>query len=166
MGDRDNIMIFVGNAATPNLRDTLIDHYTEAGQKRWARLGQCQFWAVPDLLGLFTHWNTVLNALKMNLRNAEISGQKGNLPVMIQTRLLHQQMATAIELREVLRIHKAIAECIRRLGQSTYANEAKLDLFRRIGMIEDQMNYDATTIDTIKEQLQNLIQLVRLSARP
>lgn len=83
---------------------------------------------------------------------------KGILPVTIQTRLLHQQMQTAIEIREVLRIHQAIANHVIKLNLIGTADK---DLDDRLELIKGQMDHNAATIDTVKEQLQNLIQLVR-----
>ena len=153
-------MIFVGNNTAPNLIETLKKHYTENDQRRWARLEQDQLWVVPDLVSLFTHWNPVVEAMKADLEHASISQRKDMFPVMVQTRVLHQQMAKVIELREALRVHQAIAERVIELCADRPRGE---ELSKRLKKFEAQMKYDATTINTIMEQLQNLIQLVGLS---
>lgn len=153
-------MIFVGNNAALNLIEILKNHYTEDDQRRWARLEQDQLWVVPDLAYLFTHWNPVLQAMKVDLKRADISGRKGMFPVMVQTRVLHEQMAKVIEFREALRVHQAIAERVTELCVDRPRDE---ELSKRLKKFEGQMNYDATTINTIMEQLQNLIRLVGLS---
>lgn len=153
-------MIFVGNNAALNLIKILKNHYTEDDQRRWARLEQNQLWAVSDLAYLFTHWNPVLKAMKADLKRADISGREGTFPVMVQTRVLHEQVATVIELREALRVHQAIAERVIELCVDRPRDE---ELSKRLKKFEGQMKYDATTIDTIMKRLQNLIQLVGLS---
>lgn len=150
--------IIIGNAMIPDLITVLERHYTESSCARWQRLEKNILWIVPDLLYLFTNWNAVIIAMKAHLYSAESSGMKGILPVTIQTRLLHQQMQTAIEIREVLRIHQAIANHVIKLNLIGTADK---DLDDRLELIKGQMDHNASTIDTVKEQLQNLIQLVR-----
>ncbi|EDP49498.1 hypothetical protein AFUB_075270 [Aspergillus fumigatus A1163] len=150
------VTIIIGNAMIPDLITVLERHYTESSCARWQRLEKNILWIVPDLLYLFTNWNAVIIAMKAHLYSAESSGMKGILPVTIQTRLLHQQMQTAIEIREVLRIHQAIANHVIKLNLIGTADK---DLDDRLELIKGQMDHNASTIDTVKEQLQNLIQL-------
>ncbi|KAH1593640.1 hypothetical protein KXX44_008033 [Aspergillus fumigatus] len=150
------VTIIIGNAMIPDLITVLERHYTESSCARWQRLEKNILWIVPDLLYLFTNWNAVIIAMKAHLYSAESSGMKGILPVTIQTRLLHQQMQTAIEIREVLRIHQAIANHVIKLNLIGTADK---DLDDRLELIKGQMDHNAATIDTVKEQLQNLIQL-------
>jgi hypothetical protein len=141
----------------PDLSNVLYKHYLENDRRRWKRIDYCPLWIVPDLLVLFTNWNPVIDAMKANLHSAKTSGTKNILQVMMQTHLLHQQMARAIEMREVLRIHQAITNHVIQINEETTAN---LELHKRLKLINEQMSYNTTSIDTIKDQLQNLIQLV------
>ncbi|EAW20750.1 uncharacterized protein NFIA_112740 [Aspergillus fischeri NRRL 181] len=150
------VTIIVGNPLIPDLINVLERHYTENSWARWQRLERNILWIVPDLLYLFTNWNAVIVAMKAHLYSAESSGMEGILPVTIQTRFLHQQMQTAIEIREVLRIHQAIANHVIKLNSIGPADK---DLDDRLELIKGQMDHNASTIDTVKEQLQNLIQL-------
>lgn len=127
----------------------------EENQKRWARLARNQLWIVPDLLFLFTKWDSVFEAVKAQLHSAEISGRENTLPIKIQTRLLHEQMATAIELSEVLRTQQAIGDRVNIILNVHLKNSGELELSNRLDLIKEQMAYDTTTISTIKEQLQN-----------
>lgn len=153
-------MIFVGNKAAPSLIETLKKNYIEDDQRRWERLGQNPLWVVLDLVRHFTDWNPVLEAMKVDLLRANKNAKEGTFLVMVRTRLLHEQMAEVIEWREVLRIHQAIAERVTKLSVDYPKDE---ELSKRLENFKAQMEYDATTIKTIMEQLKNLIQLVGLS---
>lgn len=153
-------MIFVGEKAAPSLIEILKKNYIEDDQRRWERLGQNPLWVVLDLVRHFTDWSPVLEAMKVNLKRANENGKDGTFLVMVRTRLLHGQMAKVIEWREVLRIHQAIAE---RVTELSVDHPEDGELSTRLENFKAQMKYDATTINTIMEQLKNLIQLVGLS---
>jgi hypothetical protein len=155
-------MIFVSHAGTSEFISRLRTHYLGEDQKRLARLAREQLWVVPDLLSIFTDWISVLKCMKANLQRAKISSWKRSLPIGIQTRLLHNQMETAVELGGVLRNHQAICERVNKLIDDS-EDGSDGELSKRIELIMVQIAFTTTKIDAIRGQLKKLIQLVRFA---
>jgi hypothetical protein len=60
-------MILAGKDDNGKIRDKITDHYLTRGD-RWERLSQQPGWVYLDLYYLFTRWDSVLGAVKQNLR--------------------------------------------------------------------------------------------------
>jgi hypothetical protein len=169
-------VVFFGNELDPGLCLALEDHYTEEkeGLTRWKRLEKNQLWVLPDLQTLFTDWPSILDAMRAHLKSAEENADHETYSVMVETRLLHMQTRTLTDLRESLRMYHAIVKhAIKLIGKYDIGagghfkldmlySKDDFDLLYRLRAIDDQMSYSLITINTISEQLQNLLQMVRL----
>jgi hypothetical protein len=150
------VTLFIGNELCPNLINNVRKHYTSDNNRRWKRLSQNPLWAFSDLFFLFTNWPGVLGDMWTSFQEMETCVFRGALPVITQTQVLHEQMAKVIEIREILRVHREAINTVIDLGE-----HGRDDKFTKLlDLMKRQTSYDAATIDTIKEQLQNLIQLV------
>lgn len=86
------------------------------------------------------------------------------LPIMSVTRSLHRDIATVIELREYVRLHQAIVEKINSTIALQPESPPKQDSFSllhdRLDGIMLNLKHFETTLETTKEQLDNLLSLV------
>ncbi|PKX95172.1 uncharacterized protein P174DRAFT_127072 [Aspergillus novofumigatus IBT 16806] len=152
---RNPVMIFIGNHARPDLIQTVTKHYSSDSARRWKRLLKEPRWGIADCLYLFADWTSILDTLRDKLREAELRSSGNRLPVAVRTRLLHQQTATVVEVRESLRFYQAVIVHTRdkqngRIGE---------DLSDQLRQMKRQLDHNMITLDTLKDQLSNLINL-------
>lgn len=157
MVKKTKVVILIGSPMTPNMITAIKRHYCEDSYRRWKRLGLNMTHLIPDLLYLFTDWTSTLASLKRILQDAEMRSISGSVPVTAHTRILHHQIAVVIELRESLRFQQAV------IGQTMNSQKQgwgdSHNIRSQLDRMEKQMAHNAITLDTVKDQLANLIQL-------
>jgi hypothetical protein len=166
-------VVFFGNKLESRFYEKLKDYYSEDPLGPWTRLEKNRLWVLQDLKLLFIDWPSILDEMKMLLNGAEQNADKETYPVMVQTRLLHMQIRAITDLRESMRISQAVVKrAIFLIGMyqlkgdyyeaNPYYPKKDFDLVNVFRATDDQLSYSLITINAIAEQLQNLLQLVRL----
>jgi hypothetical protein len=127
------------------------------------------FWIYPDLFHVFTRWDNVSDLARENLarRSAEIYQEIRASQILEQTRDLHKDTSTVIALREIIRIQPASAKrlLLQVRNLSVYRMSDDVTLQDRLIDIIHGLQHDQVTFQTILEQLQNLLSLVRILGR-
>jgi hypothetical protein len=153
-----NVVVLIGSPKTTDFIALIQKHYCDDSYRRWKRLGRNLTHMIPDMFYLFTDWAPALASLKGMLQDAEMRSMSGSVPVTVRTRILHYQIATVIELREVLRFHQAVIDQTLHSRLPVFGGAA--DTVDQLKRMARQMDHNAITLDTVKDQLANLIQLV------
>lgn len=152
------VVIMIGSPTTPDMITAIKRHYYEDSYRRWKRLGLNMTHLIPDLFYLFVDWASMLASLKRILRDAEVRSISGSVPVTVHTRILHHQIAAVIKLRESLRFHQAVID--QTMNSQKQGWGVFQDISGQLDRMKKSMAHNAITLDTIKDQLANLIQLV------
>jgi uncharacterized protein (DUF2267 family) len=130
-------------------------HYSSESARRWNRLLKEPRWGIADCLYLFADWTSTLDTLRDKLHEAELRSSGNRLPVTVRTRLLHQQTATVVEVRESLRFYQSVIVHTRD-KQNGHIGQ---DLGDQLRQMKRQLDHNMITLDTLKDQLSNLINL-------
>lgn len=164
-GQPDQPLIVVISRCKRDISAQITGHYLIDDYKRWDRLNGNHAWVYLDLYFLFTKWDRVWGAVKQNLslRTEEVvHGRSSVIPILDQTRQLHNDNDVMISLREHIRIHKASLKVVKQRVEKMLGGPEWLDTQHLKGRLEDAfelLEYYDVTATTLLEQQQNLMSL-------
>ncbi|PMD31721.1 hypothetical protein L207DRAFT_519074 [Hyaloscypha variabilis F] len=130
--------------------------------RRWNRTEACAFWIYLDLLSIFTDWDTTWKAARSNLghRSKILHETERLTPVVEQTRNLHRDTATTIDLRESMRLHSfSMKHFLESIKEQSSDLAMRDDLIIRCKNTLVRLEYYDLTSATLLAQQENLLGL-------
>jgi len=116
-------------------------------------------WIFSRLYWLLTDWQNIITGIAVRLDEAEANSHGRHLPVKARTRLLHTEVDRLYEFKEYLHFHNRAFKKLQKLKDSVPKNEQQDPLWTDMDdAVEDLEQFDST-IDSLKERFNNLIEL-------
>ncbi|KAH7305144.1 hypothetical protein BKA65DRAFT_578736 [Rhexocercosporidium sp. MPI-PUGE-AT-0058] len=158
-------LIIIISAQNAPIADKIARYYvnSDSTHERWHRLGGDLNWIYLDTYFLFTKWERVWAAVKGNLKLTanERFSPSASSAIFQQTRQLHEDTDTMMNLHEHLRIHAAsLARFALQLGPShSFTPNVRTKLLTRVSYIQQLLNYYDMTASSLLSQQSNLTSL-------
>ncbi|WPG97780.1 Hypothetical protein R9X50_00056100 [Acrodontium crateriforme] len=116
-------------------------------------------WTFSRLYYLLTDWQNIIGEVVTRLGEAETNSHSRHLPVKWRTRLLHTEVDRLFELKEYLHFQSRAFKKLQKLKANVPKNEQQDPLWDDMDdAVEDLDQWD-TTLDSLKERFNNLIEL-------
>ncbi|KXT12980.1 hypothetical protein AC579_3159 [Pseudocercospora musae] len=116
-------------------------------------------WTFSRLYYLLTDWQNIIAEVLARLDEAEINSHGRHLPVKVRTRRMHTEVDRMYEMKEYLHFHTRSFKKLQKLKDDVPTNKQKDPLwFEMDDAVEDLEQFDST-LDGLKERLNNLIEL-------
>ncbi|KAK4569674.1 hypothetical protein LTR86_003439 [Recurvomyces mirabilis] len=140
--------------------ELMFDYFYKDGdfsQPREDEEGIC--WLFSRLYWLLTDWQNIISEIVIRLDEAEANSHGRSLPVKLRTRMMHKEVDRLYEFKEYLRFHNRSFKKLQKLKDDVPKREQKDPLWGDMDdAVEDLDQYDST-LDSLKERFNNLIQL-------